>query len=112
MDELVQVCEAITLTDADTDSTIMDKVSERIGRKILAVHWYGRSGHSVTGKAFLSVQNGGENEQVTFVAVPNPGVGGVFQIGRKWVVPYIETLFDLPKLYREAEAVAGGKRGH
>lgn len=95
---LKKVTESITLTDADTDATIMQKVSERIGRKIVVVDWAGQSGSGARGHVYLEVPNGGEPEKVPFRAQAKRGIGGAFEVG-DWVVPYTEPSSDLEVLH-------------
>lgn len=86
---MLKVLEPIAITPTDTDATIMDKVSERIGRKIKYVQWAGESGSGARGYVYLEVVGGGEPEKVPFRAQAKLKTGGAFEIG-EWIVPYIE----------------------
>lgn len=97
-----QVLQSITLADGDTDASIMAKVSERIGRKIVAVDWAGQSGAGARGFVFLEVANGGEPEKVPFRAQAKRGIGGAFEIG-DWIVPYTEPSSDLEVLHNRID---------
>jgi hypothetical protein len=86
---LKKVLESISITPTDTDSTIADKLSERIGRKIKYIEWVGESGSGVRGFVYLEVAGGGEPEKIRFRAQAKTGVGGVFELG-DWIIPYVE----------------------
>lgn len=88
-----RVTDFVVITDADTDASIMEKVSERIGRRIVAVEWYGVSGSGVRGIMLLEVPNGGEPEKLPFMAYAKPGLGGAFEAG-DWVVPYVDATYQ------------------
>lgn len=85
------VTEPIEITDADTDATIMQKVSERIKRKIVAVEWWGESGRGVQGFVYVESPGGGEPEKIPFVAGAKLGIGGAFEVG-DYIVPYMESI--------------------
>lgn len=103
----------IFITEEDTDSTIVNKVSERIGRKITKIKFTGISGKGVMGEAFvLDGENGTGDlgDWLPFQAQPKLGLGGVIRVGN-YLVPYNDATYqDTGEVIEVAKRIRRGKR--